>query len=233
MEVLPLSGDQTIIDVFYMHVYSIMTDNSEFESKALHAGGDDLPELELSNEDILDAMQHIAGYIDISTSDFQEIYHQAHRHALKRLFGGVRASTLMRVGIEALLPDMRLDHAAASMAKQGLKSLPVVDNNGMVLGMLTETDFLRRLNVDTFLELLLRQIDDVKGFSHRCHETPVSEAMMATPVTIGEQAGFFQIIKAFHQHDGRSMPVVDTEGHLRGLLLRKDFIQAFHLEDLL
>ncbi len=210
-----------------------MTDNSEFESKALHAGEDDLPELELTNEDILDAMQHIAGYIDISTTDFQEIYHLAHRHALKRLFGGVRAGTLMRVGIEPLLPEMRLDLAASTMARQGLKSLPVVDGDGLVVGMLTETDFLRRLKADTFLELLLRLIEDVNGFSHRCHETPVREAMMGTPITIGEQDGFFQIIKAFHQHEGRSMAVVDTNGHLRGLLLRKDFIKAFHLEDLL
>jgi CBS domain-containing membrane protein len=210
-----------------------MTDNSEFESKALHAGGDDLPELELTNEDILDAMQHIAGYIDISTTDFQEIYHLAHRHALTRLFNGVRAGTLMRVGIEPLLPDMRLDQAAGSMARQGLKSLPVVDSDKRVVGMLTETDFLRRLKADTFLELLLRLIDDVNGFSHRCHETPVSEAMVGTPITIGEQAGFFQIIKAFHLHEGRSMAVVDTDGRLRGLLLRKDFIEAFHLEDLL
>jgi len=210
-----------------------MTNKSEFESKALHAGGDDLPELELTDEDILDAMQHIAGFIDISTADFQEIYHLAHRHALKRLFGGVRAGTLMRVSIEALLPDMRLDQAAASMAKQGLKSLPVVDSGGLVVGMLTESDFLRRLKADTFLELLLRLINDVNGFSHRCHETPVIEAMTETPVTINEQAGFFQIIKAFHKHEGRSMPVVDTDGRLRGLLLRKDFIEAFHLEELL
>jgi len=210
-----------------------MTDKSEFESKALQAGGDDLPELELTNEDIMDAMQHIPGFIDISTADFQEIYHLAHRHALKRLFGNVRAGTLMRVGIEPLLSDMRLDQAAASMAKQGLKSLPVVASDGLVVGMLTETDFLRRLKADTFLALLLRLIDDADGFSHRCHETPVSEAMAGTPVTINEQAGFFQIIKAFHQHEGRSMPVVDAGGHLRGLLLRKDFIEVFHLEDLL
>lgn len=210
-----------------------MTNKSEFEPKALHAGGDDLPELELTDEDILDAMQHIAGFIDISTADFKEIYHLAHRHALKRLFGSVRAGTLMRVGIEPLQPEMRLEQAAATMAKQGLKSLPVVGSDGFVIGMLTETDFLRRLKADTFLELLLQLINDVNGFSHRCHETPVSEAMISTPVTIGEQAGFFQIIKAFHQHEGRSMPVVDIDGHLRGLLLRKDFIEAFHLEDLL
>ena len=42
-------------------------------------------ELELSDEDILDAMQHIPGYLDISTEDFRIIYHLAWQHALERL----------------------------------------------------------------------------------------------------------------------------------------------------
>lgn len=50
-------------------------------------GNTDRPaeEIELSDEDILDAMQHIPGYLDISTEDFRIIYHLAWRHALERL----------------------------------------------------------------------------------------------------------------------------------------------------
>lgn len=45
----------------------------------------DIGELELSDEDILDAMQHIPGYLDISTEDFRIIYHLAWQHAMERL----------------------------------------------------------------------------------------------------------------------------------------------------
>lgn len=210
-----------------------MAQDSEFDDKALHAGGDDLPELELSDEDILDAMRHIPGYLDISTEDFRTIYHLAHSHALQRLLGNVRAGKLMRVGIEPLRPDMALEQAAASMARQGLKALPVVDDDARVVGMLTESDFLRRLQADTFLALLLRLVRDASSFRHRCHDTPVSEAMSSPPVAISEQAGFIEIISAFHNHEGRSMPVVEQDGRLRGLLLRKDFIHAYHLEEFL
>lgn len=44
-------------------------------------------EIELSDEDILDAMAHISGYIDISAEDFRTIYHLAWRHAIARLPG--------------------------------------------------------------------------------------------------------------------------------------------------
>lgn len=42
-------------------------------------------ELELSDEDILDALSHVSGYLDISTEDFRIVYHLAWRHALARL----------------------------------------------------------------------------------------------------------------------------------------------------
>lgn len=185
--------------------------------------------LELSDEDILDAMSSMSGYIDISTEDFREIFHLAHAHALARLFGRARATTLMRTGIEPLRETTKLDQAARSMATQGLKGLPVVDAEGRVVGMLTETDYLRRLGADTFLALLLRLIEDAGTFTHRCHESEVRAAMSAPAVTVREDAGLVEITEGFRAHPGRSMAVVDNAGRLRGLLMRKDFVEQFDL----
>jgi CBS domain-containing membrane protein len=210
-----------------------MKADTTLDPQAIHAGGDDVPELDLSDEDILEAMGRIPGYLDITTEDFRAIYHLAHRHALARVFRHIRAGSLMRTGIDPLHPDTRLDEAARLLADARRKSLPVVDAGGCVIGMLTETDFLRRLKADTFLELLLRLVADQGSFNYRCHETPVSEAMTAPAVTVTADAGFREILSAFRAHGGRSMPVVDVRGRLKGLLLRKDFIEAYHLEDLL
>jgi CBS-domain-containing membrane protein len=200
----------------------------------MHAKQDDsnneVPELELTDDDILDAMQHIPGYLDITTEDFRTIYHLSHHHALGRLFGAINAGSLMRKVIEPLSPDMFLDEAAKALVRSGHKALPVVDANGSVIGMLTETDFLRRLEVDTFIELLLKMLDGAFEFKHHCHETPVSQAMTAPVVTINSEAGFWQIMTAFRQHTGRSMPVVENSGRLLGLLLRKDFFNAANPE---
>lgn len=193
--------------------------------------GEDAPELELTDDDILDAMQHISGYLDISTEDFREIYHLAHRHALERLFVGVTAGRLMRSAIEPLQPDTTLDIAARTIADSGYKGLPVVDAGGYVIGMLTETDFLKRLKAENFLGLLLKMLEDTFEFTHRCHETPVREAMTQPAVTVNRNAGFLEILDAFHMHGGRSMPVVAADGKLLGLLLRKDFFAAYKLKE--
>ena len=184
-------------------------------------------ETELTDDDILDAMQHIPGYLDITTEDFRTIYHLAHRHALARLFRNISAGRLMRTGVSPLQTGVTLDKAASHLAGSGYKGLPVVDANGLVVGMLTETDFMKRLNARNFMELLLKLLDDSFEFSHRCHETTVYDAMTRPAVTIDKNAGFTEIMKKFDSHPGRSMPVVNEEGKLLGLLLRKDFIAAY------
>lgn len=193
--------------------------------------GGNSPEMELTDDDILDAMRHIPGYLDITTEDFRLIYHLAHRHALERLFVGVTAGRLMRSAIEPLKPDTTLDIAARTLADSGYKGLPVVDANGYVIGMLTETDFLKRLKAGNFLELLLRMLEDSFEFTHSCHETAVSVAMTQPAVTVSRDAGFLEILEAFHGHGGRSMPVVGADGRLLGLLLRKDFFAAYKLKE--
>jgi len=193
--------------------------------------GENSPEIELTDDDILDAMQHIPGYLDITTEDFRSIYHLAHRHALERMFVGVTAGRLMRRAIEPLRPEMKMDKAARTIADSGYKGLPVVDADGYVIGMLTETDFLKRLKAESFLELLLRMLEDSFEFTHRCHETDVSAAMTQPAVTVSQNAGFLEILDAFYRHGGRSMPVVGADGRLLGLLLKKDFFAAYKLKD--
>ena len=189
-----------------------------------------VPEVELADEDILDAMQHVPGYVDISTADFREVYHLAHRHATNRLLAGLKAGKLMRPVAVPLPPDMMLDEAARAIVASGFKGLPVVDGDGRVIGMLTETDFLCRLQAGTFLELLLRMVEKSCEVSHRCHETPVHEAMTAPAVTVLPEAGFRETMAAFRAHPGRAMPVADAQGRLRGLLLRTDFLEALDRE---
>jgi CBS-domain-containing membrane protein len=193
--------------------------------------GEDTSEMELTDADILDAMRHIPGYLDISTEDFRSIYHLAHRRALERMFAGVTAGSIMRSAIEPLQPDTTLDIAARKLADSGYKGLPVVGANGSVIGMLTETDFLKRLNVGSFLELLLRMLEGSFEFTHHCHETMVSAAMTQPAVTVGRDDGFVVILETFRRHGGRSMPVVGGDGRLLGLLLRKDFISAYKLQE--
>jgi CBS domain-containing membrane protein len=211
-------------------ISGIMTKPVPDESTAGLPDGEE-SEIELTDADILDAMQHIPGYLDISTEDFRSIYHLAHRHAVQRLFNGISAGRLMRSPIVPLRPEATLDMAARTLVESGFKGLPVVDDDGRVIGMLTETDFLERLQVGNFLELLLKMLEGSFEFAVSCHEITVGVAMTRQVVTVGKEAGSLEILDAFHHHVGRSMPVVDKDGKLLGMLLKKDFLAAYKLKD--
>lgn len=191
----------------------------------------DPPALELTDEDVLDAMQHISGYLDISTEDFRALYRLAQAHANERLFSQVRAGALMRTGVEPLRPEMSAREAARALVQQNLKSLPVVNGGSQVIGILTETNLLRCLGAASYLELLFDAVEQVMVPDAECGRRSVAEVMTAPAIGINERAGFNEVMQAFRHHPGRSMPVEDAAGRFAGMLLRKDFLHACQIAE--
>lgn len=181
---------------------------------------------ELTDEDVYDAMGRLPGYLDITTEDFRALYRLAFGHAIERLVGGLRARDLMRPVSEALTPELTLERAASLMAEQRLKSSPVVDASGLVVGVLSETDVLRRLGAATFLELMTQPPDRRADRDQVLRSASVAEVMTSPAVTVVEEADYEGILRAFRSHSGRRMPVVEGEGRLVGILARKDFLAA-------
>ena len=132
--------------------------------------------------------------------------------------------------IKPLNPTTPLYQAAGLFVRQGVKALPVVVGGGLVSGILTETDILKRLGAESFLELRPRVLEQCDRLADCCHETTTNAMMTSPAVTVSEHAGFSQIMSAFRNHGGRSMPVVDNRGRLVGLLMRKDFLAACRLD---
>lgn len=192
--------------------------------KGINATDGSVLEFSMSDDDILNAMRQIPGYLDISMGDFRAIYHLAQHQAIDRLFAGVRAENMMYASVTPLSVEMPLDEAARMIVAQGYKGLPVADGAGRLLGMLTETDFLGLMGVNCFLELMLQIMAGSSIFGARCHEVEVGNAMTVPAISVTRSAGFREIIDAFHSHEGRSMPVTGDDGKLCGLLLRKDFL---------
>jgi len=187
-------------------------------------------EVELSDDDVYDAMRRIPGYLDITTEDFRLVYHLAHEHAVTRFLRSRHAHDVMRPERHAVSSDTMLDETARVMARFGLKCIPVVDPDRRVIGVVSETDYLRKLGVQAFMEFLLKYVAAAAAIERRCHETPVSAIMTAPAVTVREDDDFLAVIRAFKSHPGRRMPVVDEDGRLVGVIARKDFIHACHLD---
>jgi CBS domain-containing membrane protein len=190
-------------------------------------------QIDLSDEDIRAAMAEIPGYLDISMGDFRELYQHAFLHALERLSGRTTAGQMMLPATWTVRGDMFLDRVVEGMGARELKGLPVVDEAHRVVGVLTETDLLRHFGVTTFTQFLDRYLADPDVLEHSLHETTVAAIMTSPPITVEVDARFSRIVERFHVRAANRLPVVDRDGVLVGVLSRKDFIHAFHLEGLL
>ncbi len=75
--------------------------------------------LEIKEEDILEAMRAIPGYLDITPGDFKEVYRLAFAHALERLRRAITAAEIMTTDVVAVNPDTPVAEVAAAMGEQG------------------------------------------------------------------------------------------------------------------
>ena len=85
------------------------------------------PGIEIKDEDILEAMRAIPGYLDITPGDFKEVYRLAFQHALERLSRAVTAAEIMTTDVVAVNPDTPVAEVAAAMGRRGVSGVPVVD----------------------------------------------------------------------------------------------------------
>ncbi|MEN8130462.1 MAG: CBS domain-containing protein [Pseudomonadota bacterium] len=186
--------------------------------------------IDLSDQDVYDAMKQVPGYIDITTEDFREIYHLAHEHAIKRLVGSFRLSEIMTRGTETVHPQTPLNEAAMVMATNRISTVPVVNGNDEVVGILSETDYLRCLGADTTMQLLIKFTGNAAAIDQQCQSTRVDTIMNTPPITISENADVLTLIHILKTHPFSHIPVVNAAGKLAGMIARCDFVHLCRLE---
>ncbi|MDO9110129.1 MAG: hypothetical protein Q7U40_05700, partial [Desulfatirhabdiaceae bacterium] len=64
--------------------------------------------VDISEKDILAAMKHIQGYIDISPGDFKEVFQVAYSHAIQRIMNSLTAADIMTSPVNAVGIEMDL-----------------------------------------------------------------------------------------------------------------------------
>ncbi len=187
------------------------------------------PGIDIKEEDILEAMRAIPGYLDITPGDFKEVYRLAFQHALERLSRGVTAAEIMTTEVVAVHLDTPVADVAAAMGQHGVSGVPVVDADHRVVGVISEKDFLSHMGVSeprNFMSLVAGCLR-TKG----CVALPIKRAqakdiMSAPAVTVTPDTTGRDIAALFTDRGINRVAVTDPEGRLLGLVSRGDIIKA-------
>lgn len=124
------------------------------------------------------------------------------------------AADLMTTGLVTFRPDQTILDAIAQLTKYGISGGPVVDEQGQMVGMLSERDCLRMLATDEFY-----QEEQEEGAQ------VVARFMTSKVETIEPLLGIYAIAHYFVTRPIRRLPVVEA-GRLLGQVSRRDVLRG-------
>ncbi|MBN1223410.1 MAG: IMP dehydrogenase [Candidatus Aminicenantes bacterium] len=106
-------------------------------------------------------------------------------------------------------PQNKIFEAKEVMKKYGISGLPIVAENNVLVGILTNRD----IRFETRLNL------------------PIEEAMTKDLITVPLGTSLEEAEKLFHKHKIEKILMVDKEGHLKGLITYKDILKRIQYPD--
>ena len=182
--------------------------------------------VELSDEDIYEAMSEIPGYLDITPGDFKEVYLKAYQHALQRLTRSVSVTEVMTADVASVFRNTPIRDVAELMAQRGVSGVPVLEVGGTVAGVISETDFLSKMGGGSgcFMDVVA---DCLRG--GRCLAAPMraqaAEDIMSAPaITVSADTSLMDVANIMAARNINRIPIVDEKGRLIGIASRADVV---------
>ena len=140
----------------------------------------------------------------------------------------MRVLDVMTIDVITTTPSAYLKEAARTMGGAGVSGLPVVDESGTLVGIITEADFLER-EADRSQRRLLSAMIEERG--PIVDAETVGEVMTRDPVVIFPEASVTEAARVMAHHHVKRLPVVDANGALVGIISRADVVAVFTRPD--
>jgi CBS domain-containing protein len=133
----------------------------------------------------------------------------------------MRAKDIMTSPVHTVRQTTTVESAAQLITAKAVTALPVVDDTGRLVGMVSESDLLwHRVPSDPTAHL--RRTSDTDPADR---PGMVVEVMSPYTVTTRPDADLAEVAEQMLEHDVRSMPVLDA-GAVVGIISRRDILRA-------
>jgi CBS domain-containing protein len=156
-----------------------------------------------------------------------EVVTYSHRR-LRELPAEAPVRDVMSREVHKVQADTPLVEAVELLLDKVYRALPVVNQEGRVVGILTDGDLLNK--VDLLAISAQKELNEAETAQelHQLRQIgqTVGQCMTANPITVADDTTVAQAVKVMVEHNIKRLPVVDTQGKLVGMVSRVDVLRA-------
>jgi len=146
----------------------------------------------------------------------------------------MKAGDMMTTSVVSVRPDASAHSIALLLWKKGISAVPVVDDHGVPLGMISEGDLMprdeseREARRDWWLKALAEGEELNPEFLQylQSRDRSAREIMIAPIVTVEENADAVDVAELLSAKRIKRVPVM-RDGRMVGIVSRADLVRAF------
>ncbi|HEU68092.1 MAG TPA: CBS domain-containing protein [Candidatus Acetothermia bacterium] len=140
----------------------------------------------------------------------------------------MKAHEVMRRDLTSVELDTTVDHVIYLLHQSGLASLPVVDEDGRVVGIISERDLIRAL-LPGYVDMLessafLPSLDQLGRKLHEIGRKPIAEFMVREVIAARPDDSDLHLADLMIRKGLKQIPVLDDENRLVGVVRRIDLL---------
>jgi CBS domain-containing protein len=142
----------------------------------------------------------------------------------------MKAMDVMVRDVITVRPDTRVDQAARLLVENDISALPVIDDEGRMVGIISEADLMRREEIGTekrrpwWLEAMTPAATLAHEFA-KSHAKCVADLMSPQVVSTSEDTPLAEIAALLERHQIKRVPIT-KDGKVIGVVSRANLVQA-------
>ncbi len=184
--------------------------------------------IELTEDDLREALKEFGGYVDITENDLKKLYEIAAKISRGRCIHSWLASEIMSRDIITAKEDTDIHEAGRLLIKHKISGMPVIDNENHIVGMITEADLLTIAGIPrghVFNDVVMKYVLNKPTPQHRAGKK-VKDIMSSPVITVSPDTTVKKIAIILDEKRIKRVPVVDEANKLVGIVSRGDIIRV-------
>lgn len=183
--------------------------------------------LGFTQADLETVLQRYRQVLDVSPSDLKTILQQTELEAWRRRMGEILCRDIMSRDLVTARAEMPLIEAWSRMHEHRIKALPVIDDQGLIRGIVTQVDLLEHAGLDGSPDLHAK----LNGLLER-NSVPgagcVGDIMTSPAETACTDDHIATLVPKLSDGGRHHIPVVDEDQRLVGMVTQSDLVAALY-----